>query len=100
METVGIMEQVRGLLSQGLKSSDIIAQGYAASTVYGVQRRLRKQKGILGHLFPTGPDTPGCHARMASENTWLRRSVEAAAGGTRKCGGPTTFPTAAGPRYS
>ena len=73
----GMMEQVRGLLSQGLKSSEIIAQGYAASTVYGVQRKLRKQQGLLGNSFQTGLNSQGDLARMASENRWLRRRVEA-----------------------
>ena len=77
MESSGIMEQVRGLLSQGLNSSEIIAQGYAASTVYGVQRKLRKQQGLLGNSFQTGPNSQGYLARMASENRWLRRRVEA-----------------------
>ena len=77
MERSGIMEQVRGLLSQGLNSSEIIAQGYAASTVYGVQRKLRRQQGLLGNSFQTGPNSQGYLARMASENRWLRRRVEA-----------------------
>ena len=77
MESSGIMEQVRGLLSQGLNSSEIIAQGYAASTVYGVQRKLRKQQKLLGNSFQTGPTSPGYLARMASENRWLRKRVEA-----------------------
>ena len=77
MESVGIMEQVRGLLAQGLRSSEIIAQGYAPSTVYGVQRKLRKQQGLLGNAFPPGPNSQGYLARMASENRWLRRRVEA-----------------------
>ena len=77
MESSGIMEQVRGLLSQGLNSSEIIAQGYAASTVYGVQRKIRRQQGLLGNSFQTGPNSQGYLARMASENRWLRRRVEA-----------------------
>jgi len=77
MESVGIMKQVRGLLAQGLRSSEIIAQGYAPSTVYGVQRKLRKQQGLLGNAFPPGPNSQGYLARMASENRWLRRRVEA-----------------------
>ena len=77
MESSGIMGQVRELLSQGLSSSDIIAQGYAASTVYGVQRKLRKQQGRLGTSFQTGLNSLGYLARMASENRWLRRRVEA-----------------------
>ena len=78
METAGIMEQVRGLLSTGLKSAEIIAQGYAPSTVYGVQRNLRKRQGLLGSSFPTTAlNTHGYQARLASENRWLRRRVEA-----------------------
>ena len=77
MESSGIMERVRELLSQGLNSSEIIAQGYAASTVYGVQRKLRRQQGRLGTSFQTGPNSPGYQARMVSENRWLRRRVVA-----------------------
>ena len=77
MESVGIMEQVRELLSQGLNSCEIIAQGYAPSTVYGVQRKLRKQRGLLGNSLQTGANSQGYLARMASENRWLRRRVEA-----------------------
>ena len=77
MESTGIMGQVRGLLSQGLRSSEIIAQGYAASTVYGVQRKLRKQQGLLGNGFLPGPNGQGYQSRMASENRWLRKRVEA-----------------------
>ncbi len=77
MESSGIMEQVRELLSRGMKSCEIIAQGYSPSTVYGVQRKLRKQQGLLGNSFQTGPNSEGYQARMASENRWLRRRVEA-----------------------
>jgi len=73
----GMMEQVRGLLSQGLTAPDIISQGYAASTVYGVQRKLRKQQGTLGNAFSNGTTGQGYQARMASENRWLRKRVEA-----------------------
>ena len=63
MESAGIMEQVRGLLSQGLKAPEIIAQGYAPSTVFGVQRNLRKKQGLLGTSFPTtGLNTHGYQA--------------------------------------
>ena len=71
MESAGMMEQVRGLLAQGLRSSEIIAQGYAASTVYGVQRKLRKQQGLLGNGFLPGPNGQGYQSGMASENRWL-----------------------------
>ena len=77
MESAGIMEQVRGLLSQGLKASEIIGQGYAASTVYGVQRKFRKQQTLVGNSFPTGLNAQGYQNRLASENRWLRRRVEA-----------------------
>lgn len=77
MESSGIMEHVRELLSQGMKAPEIIAQGYAASTVYGVQRKLRKQQGLLGKSFQAGPNSQGYLTRMSSENRWLRRRVEA-----------------------
>ena len=36
-----IMQQVRGLLSQGKSSREVIQLGYAPGTVYRVQRQLR-----------------------------------------------------------
>jgi DNA repair exonuclease SbcCD ATPase subunit len=38
----GIMAEIRDLLSQGKSSSEVIALGYKPSTVYKVQRQLRK----------------------------------------------------------
>ena len=95
MESAGIMEQVRGFLSQGLKASEIIAQGYAASTVYGVQRKFRKQQGFPVNTFSTTPNAQSYQARIASENRWLRKRVEAledrGAADMVETDGPTLF---------
>ena len=87
----GIMEQIRGFLFQGLNAPEIIAQGYAASTVYGVQRKHRKQQGLLGNSSPSGTTGPGYQVRTTSENRWLRKRVEAleerGTDGLGECGG-------------
>ena len=46
MDGNGIMQEVRGLLTQGLSVPEIIGQGYAPSTVYRVQRDNRRKLGI------------------------------------------------------
>ncbi len=42
MNTNGIMEEIRGLLNEGRPSAEVIAMGYAPSSVYKAQRQLRK----------------------------------------------------------
>ncbi len=42
MNTNGIMEDIRSLLNEGRSSTEVIALGYAASSVYKAQRQLRK----------------------------------------------------------
>ena len=42
MRTNGIMEDIRSLLNEGKASADVIALGYAPSSVYKAQRQLRK----------------------------------------------------------
>ncbi len=42
MSTKGIMEDIRSLLNEGKASADVIALGYAPSSVYKAQRQLRK----------------------------------------------------------
>jgi hypothetical protein len=44
MSNNGIMDQIRNLLSQGKSSREIIQLGYAAGTVYKVQRQLRPKQ--------------------------------------------------------
>jgi hypothetical protein len=41
MNSNGIMEEIRNLLSQGTSSTEAIALGYKPSTVYKAQRQLR-----------------------------------------------------------
>ncbi len=42
MNTIGIMEDIRSLLKEGRSSAEVIASGYAPSSVYKAQRQLRK----------------------------------------------------------
>ena len=49
MNENGIMQNIRDLLSQGFKAAEIIAQGYAPSTVYRVQRDTRRKSGLNGN---------------------------------------------------
>ena len=44
----GIMAEIRELLSRGMTSKEVIDAGYAAGTVYKVQRRLRPGKASTG----------------------------------------------------
>ena len=43
MENTGVMQEIEELLSQGNTSRQVIDLGYAPGTVYGVQRRVRRQ---------------------------------------------------------
>jgi len=43
MENIGVMQEIEELLSQGNTSRQVIDLGYAPGTVYGVQRRVRRQ---------------------------------------------------------
>ena len=43
MENTGVMQEIEELLSQGNSSRQVIDLGYAPGTVYGVQRRVRRQ---------------------------------------------------------
>jgi hypothetical protein len=45
----GIMQSIRDLFSQGFNAARIIAQGYAPSTVYRVQRDTRRKAGVYGN---------------------------------------------------
>jgi hypothetical protein len=49
MNENGIMQNIRELLSQGVGAPEIIAQGYAPSTVYRVQRDTRRKSGLNGN---------------------------------------------------
>jgi|GEM_PF-5743626 len=66
MENKGIMADIRELLAQGRSSGEVVAEGFAASTVYKVQRQLRKKPLHQGkelvrvaaqtHPAPAGPE--------------------------------------------
>jgi hypothetical protein len=49
MNENGIMQNIRDLFSQGFNAAEIIAQGYAPSTVYRVQRDTRRKSGLSGY---------------------------------------------------
>jgi hypothetical protein len=49
MNENGIMHNIRDLFSQGFDAAEIIAQGYAPSTVYRVQRDARRRSGLNGN---------------------------------------------------
>ena len=51
MENTGVMQEIEELLAQGNTSRQVIDLGYAPGTVYGVQRRVRRQSS-LGHRGP------------------------------------------------
>ena len=48
MNTNGIMEEIRSLLSEGRSSTETIALDYKPSTVYKAQRQLRASPSISG----------------------------------------------------
>ena len=53
---IGVMQAIRELLSQGFNAAEIIAQGYAPSTVYRVQRDTRRKSGLNGNSgYHKGP---------------------------------------------
>ena len=78
MNTNGIMEENRGLLKEGRPSADVIALGYAPSSVYKAQRQLRKASDRTDQ-----PTTQVVVTNMASEgwselreeNSKLRQQV-------------------------
>jgi hypothetical protein len=43
MDTKGVMQQIRELLSEGKSSKEVIALGYASGSVYKIQRQMRKR---------------------------------------------------------
>jgi hypothetical protein len=49
MNENGTMQSIRDLFSQGFNAAEIIAQGYAPSTVYRVQRDTRRKSGLNGN---------------------------------------------------
>ena len=75
MDGNGIMDEIRGLLSQGISAPEIARQGYASSTVYRVQRDLRRK---LGRLGSSGSSVPGWDdwVKLEAENQQLNQRIE------------------------
>ncbi len=79
MDDNGIMEQIRGWLSQGLSAPEIIHKGYASSTVYRVQRDVRRKVRALGLSLPgNGISPPGLDywGKLEAENRRLNQRIE------------------------
>lgn len=80
MLNTGIMEQIRGLLSQGQSSGEVILLGFRPQTVYKVQRKLTREtfgsNSTPGHP-PPSPSTEDYapNTGKESENIGLRREV-------------------------
>ena len=76
MTSNGIMAEIKDLLQQGLSSREIIAKGYAASTVYRVQSNVR---GRSRHAPTATPMLvtfdPEYQAERAAETVQLRQKV-------------------------
>ena len=70
MNTNGIMEEIRSLLNEGRSSAEVIALGYAPSSVYKAQRQLRKAT-----VRTDQPMTQVLVTNMASEG-WLELREE------------------------
>ena len=54
--TSGIMEELRGLLLEGMSSGELIDMGYAPGTGYKVQRQVLRQQGDQEEPMKTAPD--------------------------------------------
>ena len=78
MNTTGIMEDIRSLLKEGRSSTEVIALGYAASSVYKAQRQLRKATGRtdqpVAQVLVTNMASEGW-SELREENTKLRQQV-------------------------
>ena len=78
MNTTGIMEDIRSLLNEGRSSAEVIALGYAPSSVYKAQRQLRKATDRtdqpVTQVLVTNMASDGW-AELREENTKLRLQV-------------------------
>ena len=78
MNTNGIMEDIRSLLNEGRSSADVIALGYAPSSVYKAQRQLRKTTGRtdqpVTQVLVTNMASEGW-SELREENARLRQQV-------------------------
>ncbi len=80
MDGNGVMQDVRELLSQGLAVPEIIAKGYAPSTVYKVQRDLQRKQGGLdqsSRRSGTAMAQFRYQTQLEAEHLRLKRRVEA-----------------------
>jgi hypothetical protein len=79
MNSNGIMEEIRNLLSQGTSSTEAIALGYKPSTVYKAQRQLRqsppKTDQPLAQVLVTNLGSEAW-SDLRTENTHLRQELE------------------------
>ncbi len=79
MDGNGIMQDVRELLSQGLTVPEIIAKGYAPSTVYRVQRDNRRKLGFSSNSrHGNGGSTRSLDywGQLEAENQRLNQRIE------------------------
>ncbi len=79
MNDNGVMEQIRGWLSQGLSAPEIIQKGYASSTVYRVQRDVRRKVRALASSLPgNGTSPPGLDywGKLEADNRRLNQQIE------------------------
>ncbi len=78
MNTNGIMENIRSLLNEGRSSAEIIALGYAPSSVYKAQRQLRKATDRtdqpVTQVLVTNMASEGW-SELREENAKLRQQV-------------------------
>lgn len=79
----GTMQHIRELLSQGLTPKDLIAQGFAESSVYACQRKLKKAGDGVAVSVRVSGRTPGASdteelAALRAENARLRLELEEA----------------------
>ena len=65
METKGIMQEIRELLESRKTSGDVIAQGYAPSSVHKALRQVRSQ-GQSGRRVPTRAPMAQANGRRAT----------------------------------
>ena len=80
MDHPGAMQQIRDLLLRHLDSGELIASGYASSTVYRVQRQLRRAGQLAGPIPVASPNRSVKSASeresVESENRRLRAEIE------------------------
>jgi len=79
----GIMQEIRGLLSSGKASGEVIALGYKPPTVYKVQRQLNQKGQGDGRAaapgnaqLPTSTMDAKSESALEAENFRLRQEVE------------------------